>query len=147
MRWFKLSFLYNGLVNWPSDTGHFAIANNMYDYYLLKEKFKGLEQQIDRLENIISSKFFPYYYIHNNSLDFQLYMLKDTLEFIRSLVYKYSEGFLIETNFTFRLTQCEKRAEAIFLSIQQALNRDHATEWRKTSAYDVPFSSEDFLKG
>ena len=90
----------------------------MYDYYLLKEKFKGLEQQIDKLEKITSSKFFPYYYIHNTSLDFQLYMLKDTLEFIRSLVQKYSKGFLIETNFTLRFARCEERADAIFLKVQ-----------------------------
>jgi len=123
-----LSFTYDRLLNWPSDTDHFAIANNMYDYYLLKEKFKGLEQQLERLEQITSSKFFPYYHIHNKSLDFQLYMLKVTLEFIRSLVQKYSEGFLIETNFTLRLAQCEERTDAVVLKIQQSLNRYHTIE-------------------
>ncbi|NVM01397.1 MAG: hypothetical protein HWN67_03625 [Candidatus Helarchaeota archaeon] len=94
------------------------------DYYLLKEKFKELEQQLDRLEKITSSKFFPYYHIHNKSLDYQLHMLKDTLEFIRSLVQEYSERFLIETNFTFRLAQCEQRVNIIFSKVQQSLNRN-----------------------
>jgi len=94
----------------------------------LKEKFKGLEHQLDRLEQITSSKFFPYYYLHNTSLDFQLYMLKDTLEFIRSLVQKYSKGFLIETNFTYRLAQCEQRVDVIFLKVQRSLNKNNITE-------------------
>ena len=80
----------------------------MYNYYLLKEKFKGLEEQLDRLEKITSSKFLRYYYIGNKSLDLQLYILKDTLEFIRSLVQKYSQGFLIETNFTLRLNNVNR---------------------------------------
>ena len=123
-----MNFQNSRLINWPIDSGFNESSGALYDYYLLKEKFKGLEQQIDRLEKITSSKFFPYYQIHNRSLDLQLYMLKDTLEFIRSLVQKYSKGFLIETNFTFRLARCEKRADAIFLKVQQLLNRGHITE-------------------
>ena len=112
------------MINWTIDPGFNESSGALYDCYLLKDKFKGLEQRLDRLENITSSKFFLYYYLHNKSLDFQLYMLKDTLEFIRSLVRKYSEEFLVETNFTFCLEQCEERVDSIFLKIQQSLNGD-----------------------
>ena len=98
------------------------------NYYLLKEKFKELEQQLDRLEKITSSKFFPYYHIHNKSLDYQLHILKDTREFIRSLVQEYSKKFLIETNFTFRLEQCEQRVNTIFSKVQQSLNGNRLTK-------------------
>jgi len=123
-----LIFPHDRLTNWTIDSGFNESSGALYDYYFLKEKFIYLENQLDRLEYITSSKFFPYYYIHNTSLDFQLYILKDTLEFIRLLVHKYSRGFLIETNFTFRLTQREQRADSIFLKIQQTLNSDHITE-------------------
>jgi hypothetical protein len=116
------------LINWTINSGFNESSSVFSDYYLLKEKFKDLEQQLDKLEKISSSKFFPLYYIHNKSLDFQLYMLKDTLEFIKSLVRKYSEGFLVETNFILRFARCEKRANSIFSKIHQSLNKNHITE-------------------
>ena len=122
-----MNFQNNRLINWNIDSGFNEPSSDIYDYYLLKEKFKGLEQRLDRLEKITSSKFFPYY-IHNTSLDFQLYMLNDTLEFIRSLVQKYSEGFLIEANFTFRLAKCEQRVDVIFSTVHQLLNSNPAKE-------------------
>ena len=124
-----MNFQNNRLINWTIDSGFNKSSSCIYDYYLLKEKFKGLEQQLDRLEKITSSKFFPYYYIHNKNLDLQLYMLKDTLEFIRSLVQEYSKKFLIETNFTFRLTECEQRVYDIILKIQKDLKRSLKTEY------------------
>jgi len=97
----------------------------MSDYYILKEKFEGLEEQIERLEQVTSSKFS---HINSNSFDLQLDILKDTLKYVRLLVHEYARGFLIETNFTLRLAQCEQRVDAIVLKVQQVLNRNHVTE-------------------
>lgn len=123
-----MSFLHNRLTNWGTNSVFNESSSVFSDYYLLKEKFKDIEQQLDRLENITSSKFFPYYYINDKNLDLQLYIMNDTLGFIRSLVQKYSKEFLIETNFTFRLKQFEQRTNSIFSKIHQYLNKNHITE-------------------
>jgi len=95
-------------------------SNTMSDYYFLKEKFKSLETQIEKLEKITSSKFFPYI-CDSNNLDLQFYILKNNLKFIRQLVEQYSRKYLIETYFSFRLEQCEQKIDAIFSKIQNVL--------------------------
>lgn len=121
-----MSFPYNRLLNLPVDTGFFTSTSTMSDYYILKEKFEGLEEQTERLEQVTSSRF-SRYYVNSRSFDLQLDILKDTLKFIRSLVQEYARGFLIETNFTPRLAQCEQRVDAIVLKVQKVLNRNHVT--------------------
>lgn len=121
-----MNFTHNRLVNLPVDTGFFKSSNTMSDYYILKEKFEGLEEQIYRLEQVTSSKFSSYY-ISSRSFDLQLDILKDTLKYVRSLVHEYARGFLIETNFTLRLALCEQRVDAIVLKVQQVLKKNHIT--------------------
>lgn len=121
-----MSFPYNRLLNLPVDTGFFTSSSTMSDYYILKEKFEGLEEQIERLEQVTSSKFSSYY-VNSRNFDLQLDILKDTLKFVRSLVHEYARGFLIETNFTLRLAQCEQRVDAILLKVEQVLKKNHIT--------------------
>ncbi len=107
----------HSLVNWPTESGFFTPANTMSHYFMLKEKFQALEHQLKRLEQVPSAKFKDPYHKKTNNIELQLYMLKATLESIRTLLQDYSKKFTIETNFTFRLAKCEKRANIIFSKV------------------------------
>ena len=107
----------HSLVNWPTESGFFTPANTMSHYFMLKEKFQALEHQLKRLEQVPSAKFKDPYHKKTNNIELQLYMLKATLESIRALLQDYSKKFTIETNFTFRLAKCEKRANIIFSKV------------------------------
>ncbi len=89
----------------------------MSHYFMLKEKFQALEHHLKRLEQVPSAKFKYPYHKKSNNIDLQLYMLKATLESIRALLQEYSKKFALETNFTFRLAKCEKRANIIFSKV------------------------------
>ena len=104
-------------VNWPTESGFFTPANTMSHYFMLKEKFQALDHQLKRLEQVPSAKFKDPSHKKTNNIELQLYMLKATLESIRALLQDYSKKFTIETNFTFRLAKCEKRANIIFSKV------------------------------
>ena len=107
----------HSLVNWPTESGFFTPSNTLSHYFMLKEKFQTLEHQLKRLEQVPSAKFKDPYHKKTNNLELQLYMLKATLESIRTLLQDYSKKITIETNFTFRLAKCEKRANIIFSKV------------------------------
>ena len=107
----------HSLVNWPAESGFFTPSNTLSHYFMLKEKFQALEHQLKKLEQVPSAKFKNPYQKKTNNIELQLYMLKATLESIRALLQNYSNKFTIETNFTFRLAKCEKRANIIFSKV------------------------------
>ncbi len=107
----------HSLVNWRTESGFFTPASTMSHYFMLKEKFQTLEHQLKRLERVPSAKFKDHYHRKTNNIELQLYMLKATLESIRALIQDYSKKFTIETNFTFRLAKCERRANIIFSKV------------------------------
>ena len=104
-------------VNWPTEKGFFSPSNTMSHYFMLIEKFQALEHQLKRLEQVPSAKFKDHYHKKTNNIELRLYMLKATLESIRVLIQDYSKKFTIETNFTFRLAKCERRANIIFSKV------------------------------
>ena len=105
------------LVNWPTESGFFAPSNTMSHSFMLEEKFQALEHQLKRLEQVPLAKFKDHYHKKTNNIELQLYMLKATLESIRALIQDYSKKITIETNFTFRLAKCERRANIIFSKV------------------------------
>ena len=112
-----MSVLNRSPVNWPTESGFFTPASTMSHYFMLKEKFQTLEYQLKRLEQVPSAKFKDPYHKKTEHIELQLYMLKATLESIQALLQDYSKKFTIETNFTFRLAKCEKRANIIFSKV------------------------------
>ena len=107
----------HSLVNWPTESGFSTPANTMSHYFILKDKFQALEHQLKRLEQVPSAKFKDPYHKKTKNIELQLYMLKATLESIRTLLQDYSKKITIETNFTFRLAKCERRANIIFSKV------------------------------
>jgi len=109
------------LVNWPTESGFFTPSATFSDYYMLQDRFEALEQQLERLEHVPPAKLKNHHYRKTNNIELKLYMLRAALEVTRSLVREYSKRLTIETNFTFRLKQCEKRANHIFSKLDSKL--------------------------
>ena len=109
----------NETVGYPIGSDFFAPSITITDYYRLKEKFEDLEWQIEEVEKIIAKNQQSTGYKNTQELEFQLNRIEDNLEIVRSLVREYCKKFSIETNFTFRLENCEKRANGIVQELIQ----------------------------
>ena len=103
----------NRRLHYPLESGFFTPSIGMSDYYRLTDKFEDLEKQIEDVEKAIACDHPSKSPKSFQSLELRLIRLEDTLEAVRSLVREYCKKVSIETNFTARLEQNEKRANAI----------------------------------
>ena len=102
-----------------NQTGSYSVGSDAFgrsitmgDYYRLKEKFCELENQIEEAEKAAATSAQAYMRKDRIDIEFLLNRLENNLEIVRALVKEYCKKFTIETNFTFRLQECEKRADA-----------------------------------
>ena len=101
-----------GTENILSEMSLLRHSHTLLDHYRLKSGIEGLEKQLERLERALSSEFL-YWNNDNNDLINQIVTVAETLKFLQIILKEYSTKILIETNFTTRLSQCEKRLKSI----------------------------------
>jgi hypothetical protein len=114
-----MELLNSSLTKLPTDSGFFRPSASVGDHYMLKEKFEGLEYLLASLEQLLSAKVEQINQKGREMFELQVFMLRAALESARRLVSEYSNTVDIETNFTTRLSQCEKRANKIFETFNQ----------------------------
>ena len=104
----------NSLTELPTDSGFFRPSATVGDYYMLKEKVEGIECLLNSLEQLASAKFERISQKGREKFELQVLMLRAALISARRLLNEYANTFDIETNFSTRLSKCEKRANKIF---------------------------------
>ena len=119
-----MELLNDSLTNLPTDSGFFRPCASVGDYYMLKEKFEGLECLLTSLEQIASTRVEQINQKGREKFELQVLMLRAALESTRRILNEYSTTFEIETNFSTLLSQCEQRANSIF-EIYNKIKREY----------------------
>jgi hypothetical protein len=114
---------------YPIESSFVQPPVTMVDYFMLKEKFEDLENQIEELPRLIPAAENSNTQVDIQGLELRLNSLEESLESVRSLVKEYCKKFPIETNFTFRFQECLKRAYAILPKVQQSVQKRKMIEW------------------
>jgi len=122
-----MELLNDSLTELPTDSGFFKPSRSVGDFYMLKEKFEGLEYLLKSLEHLLSAKYEQINNKGREKFELKVFMLRAALESARRLVNEYLNTVGIETNFTSRLAQSEKRANKIFETYNK-INRDILTK-------------------
>ena len=109
-----MELLNNSLTELPIDSGFFRPSATVGDYYMLKEKVAAIEGLLFSLEHLASAKFERISQKGREKFELQVLMLRAALISAQRVLNEYVNTFDIETNFSTRLSKCEKRANKIF---------------------------------
>ena len=94
---------------------------SMADYYMMKENFKNVEEQLNQMERQVSKKFLSSRKKQRKDFELECYLLKANLNTLHKLLPEYCKKVPIETNYTFRLKEIEQRANQLFAKLAHFL--------------------------